>query len=142
MLHKQKVQRNIFIINHAALLLGVILIYNQLGFESSVSFSLLSVLFALFSLPYLILHLSIPLFFEIASHALYGLAHRPPFPYSLFVISKVFLCIALVSYLTVVFMLGGSGTFASIGMGLYPILSLVVLFFPYTHQRSDQKSKK
>lgn len=146
MFYKQKVQRNIYIINHAALLLGVILIYNQLGIESSVPFSLLSVLFTPFSLPYLILHLSIPLFFEIASHALYGLAHRPPFPYSLFVISKIFLCIALVSYLIVVFVfftLGGSNTFASIGMGIYPALSLVVLFFPYTtHQRSGQKPEK
>lgn len=134
MFDRQKVQRNIYIINHVALLLGVILIYNQLGTESVTSFPL-SMLFVLFSLPFLILHLSIPIFFEVASHALYGLAHRRPFSCSLFVISKVFLFIALVSYLAVVDIIGISGILAALGMGIYPILSLVVLFFPYSGQK-------
>lgn len=146
MIRKQKVQRNLFIANHAVLLLGLALIYYQTTAPPSPPDPLFN--FPPILYPFLIMFLAIPLILDIASHSLYGLAHRPPFPYSLFVISKVLLCIALLAYWVAVILAEGREVVAetnaliTLGIWIYPVLSIIVLTFPYAHKHSGDKYKK
>ena len=128
-LKSPRAQKRIFILNHVALVLAIVLIVSR--FDLNIPF------FGLFVFQYLLIVLAIPLVFGIAAHSMHHLAQKEPRALSLFIVSKLLLLVSIGAYIFIahpIIIDGPANTtdlLVRIAMSLYIVTAATTLLLPF-----------